>query len=129
MFVVFKVLREALLATATHLLANQQSLKQSEATNKDNEKLQFKVKLLQRLSQSFSYNEEMYACLKFKWARNCTSIPAADSKGEYVLSHSYLFTKLKFKTNQKQLLQQGIFFLSFGDLKKKSQENTTNTIS
>lgn len=33
------------------------------------------------------------------------SIPAADSKSEYVLSYSHLFTKLKFKTKQKQLLQ------------------------
>lgn len=59
----------------------------------------------------------MYACLKFKWARNWTSILTAASTGGYVLSRSHLFTELKLKTNQKQLLQQGIFFLGFGDLK------------
>lgn len=66
--------------------------------NKDNEKLQFKVKLLQKICQNFSYNEETYACLKFKGARNGTSILTAASTGEYVLSHSHLFTKLKLKT-------------------------------
>lgn len=71
----------------------------------------------------------MYACLKFKWARNCTSMLTAASAGEYILSHPHLFTKLKLKTNQKQLLQQGMLFLSFGDLKKNMQENATNTIN
>lgn len=37
--------------------------------------------------------------------------------------------KVKIKTNQKQLLQQGMSFLSFGDIKKNVQENTTNTIN